>query len=156
MDPRLPSPFTPDGTRPTGPAWYQTHTVAYAQELGYNVQPIEAYLRRETGAYLDPWHDRLKSAYVDTLADLGVTRDLDDRAFLAAMEQHKQVDPALAAVLAAIKATVKGGVGKLRDARRAATTRRASGGRPWNGRRGVPTSAPPSSPRRGSTCTASC
>jgi hypothetical protein len=31
------------------------------------------------------------------------------------MEQHKQVDPALAAVLAAIKATVKGGVGKLRE-----------------------------------------
>ncbi|MFJ9968522.1 telomere-associated protein Tap [Streptomyces avermitilis] len=115
MDPRLPSPFTPDGTRPTGPAWYQTHTVAYAQELGYDVHPIEAYLRRETGAYLDPWHDRLKTAYVDTLADLGVTRDLDDRQFLAAMEQHKQADPAMAAVLAAIKATVKGGVGKLRE-----------------------------------------
>ncbi|WP_326658926.1 telomere-associated protein Tap [Streptomyces canus] len=115
LDPRLPSPFTPTGERPTGPAWYQTHTVAYAQELGYNVQPLEAYLRRETGAYLDPWHDRLKNAYVDTLADLGVTRDLDDRAFLAAMEQHKQADPAMAAVLAAIKATVKGGVGKLRE-----------------------------------------
>jgi DNA-binding transcriptional regulator YiaG len=115
LDPRLPSPFTPDGTRPTGPAWYQTHTVAYAQELGYDVHPIEAYLRRETGAYLDPWHDRLKTAYVDTLTDLGVTKDLDDRAFLAAMEQHKQVDPALAAVLTAIKATVKGGVGKLRE-----------------------------------------
>ncbi|MGZ0200541.1 telomere-associated protein Tap [Streptomyces sp. RM1] len=115
LDPRLPSPFTPDGSRPTGPAWYQTHTVAYAQELGHDVHPIEAYLRRETGAYLDPWHDRLKNAYVDTLADLGVTKDLDDRAFLAAMEQHKQVDPALAAVLAAIKATVKGGVGKLRE-----------------------------------------
>ncbi|MFF4179594.1 telomere-associated protein Tap [Streptomyces sp. NPDC001750] len=115
LDPRLPSPFTPDGSRPTGPAWYQTHTVAYAQELGYDVHPIEAYLRRETGAYLDPWHDRLKTAYVDTLADLGVTKGLDDRQFLAAMEQHKQVDPALAAVLAAIKATVKGGVGKLRE-----------------------------------------
>ncbi len=115
LDPRLPSPFTPDGTRPTGPAWYQTHTVAYAQELGHNVQPMEAYLRRETGAYLDPWHDRLKTAYVDTLADLGVTRDLDDGQFLAAMEHHKDVDPALAAVLAAIKATVKGGVGKLRE-----------------------------------------
>ncbi|OKK13170.1 transcriptional regulator [Streptomyces sp. CB02488] len=114
-DPRLPSPFTPDGTRPTGPAWYQTHTVAYAQELGHDVHPIEAYLRRETGAYLDPWHDRLKTAYVDTLADLGVTRDLDDRRFLAAMERHKQLDPALAAVLSAIKATVKGGVGKLRE-----------------------------------------
>ncbi len=115
LDPRLPSPFTPTGIRPAGPAWYQTHTVAYAQELGYNVQPIEAYLRRETGAYLDPWHDRLKTAYVDTLADLGVTRDLSDAEFLAAMEQHKQADPAMAAVLAAIKATVKGGVGKLRE-----------------------------------------
>ncbi|MFD4570179.1 telomere-associated protein Tap [Streptomyces sp. NPDC058467] len=115
VDPRLPSPFTPDGTRPTGPAWYQTHTVAYAQELGYNVQPLEGYLRRETGAYLDPWHDRLKNAYVDTLADLGVSKDLDDRAFLAAMERHKDADPAMAAVLAAIKATVKGGIGKLRE-----------------------------------------
>ncbi|MFF2963334.1 hypothetical protein ACFVT1_31465 [Streptomyces sp. NPDC057963] len=77
--------------------------------------PIEAYLRRETGAYLDPWHDRLKNAYVDTLADLGVTKDLTDTEFLAAMEQHKQADPALAAVLAAIKGTVKGGIGKLRE-----------------------------------------
>lgn len=115
MDPRLPSPFTPSGKRPEGPAWYQTHTVAYAQELGYNVAPIEAYLRRETGAYLDPWHDRLKNAYVDTLADLGVTKDLSDAEFIAAMEHHKQNDPALAAVLSAIKATVKGGVGKLRE-----------------------------------------
>ncbi|MFI8345655.1 telomere-associated protein Tap [Streptomyces sp. NPDC085639] len=115
LDPRLPSPFTPSGQRPDGPAWYQTHTLAYAQELGFDVAPIEAYLRRETGAYLDPWHDRLKTAYVDTLADLGVTADLDDRQFLAAMEQHKQVDPGMAAVLAAIKATVKGGVGKLRE-----------------------------------------
>ncbi len=113
LDPRLPSPFTPTGERPTGPAWYQTHTVAYAQELGHNVEPLEAYLRRETGAYLDPWHDRLKTAYVDTLADLGVTKDLTDVEFLAAMEHHKDVDPAMAAVLAAIKGTVKGGIGKL-------------------------------------------
>ncbi|MCX2925094.1 telomere-associated protein Tap [Streptomyces sp. NEAU-W12] len=115
LDPRLPSPFTPDGERPTGPAWYQTHTVAYAQELGCNVHPIEAYLRRETGAYLDPWHDRLRAAYVDTLADLGVTRDLPDAEFLAAMERYKDVDPVLTAVLAAVKATVKGGLGKLRE-----------------------------------------
>ncbi|MEU3356309.1 helix-turn-helix domain-containing protein [Streptomyces sp. NPDC037389] len=115
LDPRLPSPFTPSGKRPQSPAWYQTHTIAYAQELGYNVQPLEAFLRRETGAYLDPWHDRLKNAYIDTLADLGVTKDLDDTEFLAAMERHKQADPGLAAVLAAIKATVKGGVGKLRE-----------------------------------------
>ncbi|WP_406420164.1 hypothetical protein [Streptomyces sp. NBC_01614] len=38
---------------------------------------------------------------------------MDDQQFLTAMEQHKQVDPAMAAVLAAIKATVKGGLGKL-------------------------------------------
>ncbi|MCZ4101073.1 telomere-associated protein Tap [Streptomyces sp. H39-C1] len=113
IDPRLPSPFTPTGERPTGPAWYQTHTVAYAQELGYNVAPLEAYLRRETGAYLDPWHDRLKTAYIDTLADMGVTKDLTDAEFLTAMERHKQVDPALTAVLAAIKGTIKGGIGKL-------------------------------------------
>ncbi|MFI9297580.1 telomere-associated protein Tap [Streptomyces gardneri] len=113
LDPRLPSPFTPTGERPTGPAWYQTHTVAYAQELGFNVEVLEAYLRKETGAYLDPWHDRLRTAYVDTLADLGVTKDLTDMEFLAAMERHKDVDPAMAAVLAAIKATVKGGIGKL-------------------------------------------
>jgi hypothetical protein len=114
-DPRLPSPFTPSGRRPTGPAWYQTHTVAYAQELGYDAAPIEAFLRRETGAFLDLWHDRLKAAYVDTMADLGVTKDLTETAFLAAMEQHKQADPGMAAVLAAIKATVKGGIGKLRE-----------------------------------------
>ncbi|MEV4943241.1 telomere-associated protein Tap [Streptomyces zaomyceticus] len=113
LDARLPSPFTPTGERPAGPAWYQTHTVAYAQELGHNVEILEAYLRRETGAYLDPWHDRLKTAYVETLADLGVTKDLSDAGFLAAMEVHRQADPAMAAVLAAIKGTVKGGIGKL-------------------------------------------
>jgi transcriptional regulator with XRE-family HTH domain len=115
LDPRLPSPFTPSGRRPEGPAWYQTHTVAYAVELGYEVAPIEGYLRRESGAFLDPWHDRLRDAYVATMADLGVTKDLTEVEFLAAMEQHKSVDPGLAAVLAAIKSTVKGGVGKLRE-----------------------------------------
>ncbi|MFG2339451.1 telomere-associated protein Tap [Streptomyces yangpuensis] len=128
LDPRLPSPFTPDGTRPTGPAWYQTHTLAYAQELGHDVHPVEAYLRRETGAYLDPWHDRLKTAYLDTLADLGVTTDLTDADFLTAMEHHKQTDPAMAAVLAAIKATVKGGIGKLRERPQGRTYR---DGDPW-------------------------
>lgn len=33
IDPRLPSPFTPHGRRPDGPAWYATPTVAYVQEL---------------------------------------------------------------------------------------------------------------------------
>ncbi|GAA0452027.1 hypothetical protein GCM10010361_15120 [Streptomyces olivaceiscleroticus] len=115
LDPRLPSPFTPSGRRPEGPAWYATPTVAYAVELGHDVAPIEAYIRTETGPYPDPWHDRLKTAYVGTLAHLGVTKDLDDEAFLAAMEHHKKVAPGLAAVLSAIKSTVKGGIGKLRE-----------------------------------------
>ncbi|MGR6998887.1 telomere-associated protein Tap [Yinghuangia aomiensis] len=121
LDPRLPSPFTPTGQRPTGPAWYATPTVAYAEELGAQVRPLEAFVRHETGAYLDPWHDRLKQAYLATMADLGVPipRDskevVDERVFLAAMEHHKAVDPGMAAVLSAIKATVKGGIGKLRE-----------------------------------------
>jgi DNA-binding transcriptional regulator YiaG len=117
LDPRLPSPFTPTGERPTGPAWYATPTVAYAAELGADIRPIEAFLRRESGAWLDPWHDRLKNAYVATMADLGVptAKDADPAAFLAAMEHHKDADPALACVLSAIKSTVKGGIGKLRE-----------------------------------------
>ncbi|MFI9045940.1 telomere-associated protein Tap [Streptomyces sp. NPDC053427] len=117
LDPRLPSPFTPSGERPTGPAWYATPTVAYATQLGHDVAPIEAYLRDETGPYLDPWHDRLKDAYVATMADLGVpvAKDLDERAFLTAMEHLKSTDPGLACVLSAVKSTVKGGIGKLRE-----------------------------------------
>ncbi|MFD5428275.1 telomere-associated protein Tap [Streptomyces sp. NPDC127084] len=115
LDPRLPSPFTPHGGRPTGPAWYETHTVAYAVELGYNVEPVEAYLRYESGAYLDPWHDRLKAALLATMEDLGVSAGMDDAAFLTAMEYARQGDPGMRAVLAAVKATAKGGIGKLRS-----------------------------------------
>ncbi|MFF0553926.1 LexA family protein [Streptomyces sp. NPDC004311] len=76
-------------------------------------------LRRENGGVrLVPGH----------LADLGVTADLTDGEFLAAMEHHKQIDPAMAAVLAAIKATVKGGIGKLRERPQGRTYR---DGEPW-------------------------
>ncbi|EGX54407.1 hypothetical protein SZN_38113, partial [Streptomyces zinciresistens K42] len=51
----LPSPFTPKGEPPEGPAWYATPTVAYAVELGYEVRPLEAWVRRENGRYLDGW-----------------------------------------------------------------------------------------------------
>ena len=115
LDPRLPSPFTPHGQPPTGPAWYATPTVAYAVELGAEVTPLEAWTRPEHGPYLDPWYGRLRDAYLATMAELGVTPDLDQEAFLRAMEQHQQVDPVQSAVLSAIKATVKGGVGKLRE-----------------------------------------
>ncbi|MEU9502442.1 helix-turn-helix transcriptional regulator [Streptomyces sp. NPDC048196] len=121
LDPRLPNPFTPHGTRPEGPAWYATPTVAYAQELidtyrlPAQARPVEAWIRTESGPYLDPWYKRISEAYKATMADLGVTSDLSEEDFLAAMEQHKATDPALAAVLSAIKSTVKGGIGKLRE-----------------------------------------
>ncbi|MBG0850521.1 helix-turn-helix domain-containing protein [Streptomyces spinoverrucosus] len=111
----LPSPFTPTGERPTGPAWYATPTVAYAVELGYDVAPVAAWVRREKGKYLDAWYKRLRNAYVDTMADLGVGEKLPPGEFLRAMDGYKQRDPEMAIVLDAIKSTVKGGIGKLRE-----------------------------------------
>ncbi|MEU9677772.1 helix-turn-helix transcriptional regulator [Streptomyces parvus] len=111
----LPSPFTPKGERPTGPAWYATPTVAYAVELGYDVRPIEAYVRHDNGRYLDAWYNRLRDAYLATMADLGVHADLSPEEFLKAMDGYRQRDPQLAVVVSAIKATVKGGIGKLRE-----------------------------------------
>ncbi|MEV6940017.1 helix-turn-helix domain-containing protein, partial [Streptomyces sp. NPDC051132] len=72
----LPSPFTPTGERPEGPAWYATPTVAYAVELGYDVAPVEAWVRHESGRFLDGWYKRLRDAYVATMADLGVAEKL--------------------------------------------------------------------------------
>ncbi|WP_109031217.1 telomere-associated protein Tap [Streptomyces rubrogriseus] len=111
----LPSPFTPKGEHPEGPAWYATPTVAYATELGYEVRPIEAWVRYENGRYLDGWYQRLRDAYLATMSDLGVDADRAPDDFLAAMADYKTRDPELAIVVAAIKATVKGGLGKLRE-----------------------------------------
>jgi transcriptional regulator with XRE-family HTH domain len=111
----LPSPFTPKGERPAGPAWYATPTVAYAVELGYDVTPIEAYVRHDNGRYLDGWYNRLRDAYLATMADLGVHADMPPQEFLAAMDGYRQRDPQLAIVVSAVKATVKGGIGKLRE-----------------------------------------
>ncbi|MFE7960558.1 telomere-associated protein Tap [Streptomyces sp. NPDC057413] len=111
----LPSPFTPTGQRPTGPAWYATPTVAYAVELGYDVAPLEGWLRRESGRFLDGWYKRLRDAYVATMADLGVTEKLSPHQFLQAMDGYKSRDPELGIVVDAIKMTVKGGIGKLQE-----------------------------------------
>ncbi|WP_019891784.1 telomere-associated protein Tap [Streptomyces purpureus] len=111
----LPSPFTPKGERPQGPAWFATPTVAYAVELGYDVAPLEAYVRYDNGRYLDGWYQRLRDAYLATMADLGVGTDLAPQDFLAAMDTYRRRDPHLAVVVSAIKATVKGGIGKLRE-----------------------------------------
>ncbi|OIJ95383.1 telomere-associated protein Tap [Streptomyces colonosanans] len=124
----LPSPFTPKGERPTGPAWYATPTVAYAQELGYEVRPIEAWVRHENGRYLDGWYNRLRDAYLATMTDLGVDADLAPADFLAAMDGYKARDPELAIVVSAVKATVKGGLGKLRERPRGEGWRP---GEPW-------------------------
>ncbi|CAM5553520.1 Transcriptional regulator OS=Streptomyces fumanus OX=67302 GN=GCM10018772_61640 PE=4 SV=1 [Streptomyces fumanus] len=127
-DSLLPSPFTPKGERPDGPAWYATPTVAYAQELGYDVAPIEAWVRYDNGRYLDGWYNRLRDAYLATMADLGVDADLAPAGFLAAMDGYKDRDPDLAIVVSAIKATVKGGLGKLRERPRGEGWRP---GEPW-------------------------
>ncbi|WP_371657276.1 helix-turn-helix domain-containing protein [Streptomyces sp. NBC_00280] len=111
----LPSPFTPKGERPQGPAWYATPTVAYAVELGYDVTPVEAWVRYENGRYLDGWYNRLRDAYLATMADLGVGADLSPEEFVEAMDGYRQRDPQLAIVVSAVKATVKGGIGKLRE-----------------------------------------
>ncbi|MEU8521307.1 helix-turn-helix domain-containing protein [Streptomyces sp. NPDC048577] len=124
----LPSPFTPKGETPTGPAWYATPTVAYAVELGYEVAPIEAWVRYENGRYLDGWYSRLRDAYLATMADLGVGADLPPADFLTAMAGYRQRDPQLAIVVSAIKATVKGGLGKLRERPRGEGWRP---GEPW-------------------------
>ncbi|MCZ9342537.1 telomere-binding protein TapR2, partial [Streptomyces sp. TRM76130] len=98
-----------------GPAWYATPTVAYAVELGFDVAPIEAYVRTQSGRYLDSWYKRLRDAYVETMADMGVTTDLTGQEFLEAMARRKQLDPTMALLETAIKATAKGGIGKLRQ-----------------------------------------
>ncbi|MFJ3671249.1 telomere-associated protein Tap [Streptomyces sp. NPDC090106] len=112
---RLPSPFTPKGDHPAGPAWYATPTLAYAQELGFEVRPIEAYVRLRNGRYLDPWYKRLRDAYVATMAELGVTTAMTGQEFLDAMTRSRTTDPTMALLAKAIKATAKGGIGKLRQ-----------------------------------------
>ncbi|MER7466173.1 helix-turn-helix transcriptional regulator [Streptomyces sp. NPDC097981] len=129
LDPRLPSPFTPHGRPPTGPAWYATPTLAYAQELGHPVHPVEAWLRPENGPYLDAWYTRLRDAYTATMADLGVTSALTESEFLAAMAALREhPHPIRKPVLSAIKSTVKGGIGKLRERPQGAGYRP---GEPW-------------------------
>lgn len=150
----LPSPFTPKGERPEGPAWYATPTVAYAVELGYEVRPVEAWVRYDNGRYLDGWYNRLRDAYLATMADLGVHAGLSPADFLAAMDGYRQRDPQLAIVVSAVKATVKGASASCVSVRAGRVGSPGSRGGPLPGRRGVRTSAPPSSPARGSTCTA--
>ncbi|MEU0203309.1 MULTISPECIES: helix-turn-helix transcriptional regulator [unclassified Streptomyces] len=124
----LPSPFTPTGEHPSGPAWYATPTVAYAVELGYEVAPVEAWVREEKGRFLDGWYKRLRDAYVETMTDLGVGEKLPPAEFLKAMDGYRRRDPEMAMVLDAVKSTVKGGIGKLRERARGGGWKP---GQPW-------------------------
>lgn len=114
-DPLMPSPFTPDGVRPNGPAWYETHTIALAAELGHTPRPSQAYLRpndkqaaalgiaphpdrydprREgagpvpafgNGPYLKFWYEHLLPAYMETMTALGAVTH-DDGTALSSQE----------------------------------------------------------------------
>ncbi|MEU6350090.1 transcriptional regulator [Streptomyces sp. NPDC047072] len=115
VDPRLPNPFTPSGQRPEGPGWYATPTVDYAVELGADVRPMEAWVRETHSPYLQPWYDTLRAAHLTVMAGLGVTTDLDDEEFLAAMAVYKDGDPTLVTLSNVIKSVAKSGIGKLRQ-----------------------------------------
>ncbi|WP_158239583.1 type II toxin-antitoxin system prevent-host-death family antitoxin [Streptomyces carminius] len=69
-DPRLPSPFTPDGRPPAGPAWYATPTLAYAVERGFAPPPMEAWVRP---------NDRQAAALGIAPADLSAPLDAQGR-----------------------------------------------------------------------------
>ncbi|WP_156724756.1 telomere-associated protein Tap [Streptomyces apocyni] len=120
-DSRLPSPFTASGQPPTGPTWYTTPTLAYAQQLasqaGLTIKPIKAYLRHgNAGTYLEPWNKRLREAYWQVLRRLRIAPDATGSVFLHACEQAEvegdQLDWIL---LSAIKATADGGIDRLHE-----------------------------------------
>lgn len=122
-------------TAPEGPAWYPTPTVAYAQELGYDLAPNEAWVRYDNGRDLDGWYRRPCDACLATTADLGVDADLSLEDVLAAMDGCKERDPELTIVITAIKTTVKGSLSRVRErprvrasgpARRRARSRRGA------------------------------
>ena len=73
-------------------------------------------MRYENGRYLDGWYNRLRDAYLATMADLGVARrPVAGRTSWRRWTATSSRDPELAIVVSAIKATVKGGIGKLRE-----------------------------------------
>jgi hypothetical protein len=72
-------------------------------ELGYDVAPIEVYVRCENGRSLDGWHERLRDAFLATMADLGVHADTESADFLAAMDGYRDRDPEVAIVVSAVK-----------------------------------------------------
>jgi hypothetical protein len=75
-----------------GSRWITTPTLAFAAELGYEIAPHEALIYREATRFYEPWAAQLRGA----------------RASLMDMP-----DQDAAAVLAAVKATYRAGIGAL-------------------------------------------
>ncbi|MEU1184198.1 hypothetical protein ABZ464_42630 [Streptomyces sp. NPDC005820] len=108
LDPLLPNPFTPTGLPPRRPRLVHHPTLAYAEGLGVEVRPAEACLRDVTGACLDPWHDRLRDAYLTTSADRGipVDEDAEPARYLHAMALHRTYAAADGAHLEELRAAL--------------------------------------------------
>ncbi|MBK3583007.1 hypothetical protein JHN49_04505 [Streptomyces sp. MBT57] len=119
----LPHPATFTGMSPTGPGWYATPTVDYmVREYGYDPAAIrEAYVSRSTVPFLREWTTAIRGGYKRCMATLGLVDGMDDAAFLAAHQDHKNVDQGDAAkgdalvLAAAYKGIYKGGIGKWAD-----------------------------------------
>ena len=87
----LPSPFTPTGDRPEGPAWYATPTVAYAVELGYDVTPDRGVRAlRRTAATWTPGTTGCATPTSPRWPTSASHADLSPADFLAAMDGYKE------------------------------------------------------------------
>ena len=115
LDARLPCPLTESGEWPAGPLPLHAPTLRYAREYGAAVVITAGAVSDECGPYLDPWQRRIVAAYLATLADAGITPDMDPAAYLAAYATLAERAPDAYAVLKAVKALVKAGIGRMRQ-----------------------------------------
>lgn len=77
---RLPHPLDPAGRGHAGRRrWFTTPTLALAAELGYSLDPVEAYTWPASGRILEPWYKRLRDVRT-TLEQQIAAGDLDARA----------------------------------------------------------------------------
>ncbi|MFE9484653.1 hypothetical protein ACFYNM_39500 [Streptomyces spororaveus] len=91
----LPDLFQPVGHRPRrdGTRWYATPTLSVAEELGYAIKPVEAYLYDNSTRYYETWAKTLRDA-------------------ITALRERGQ-DPDAEAVVQALKATYRETSGML-------------------------------------------
>ena len=115
LDPRLPCPLTETGQWPDRPLPLHAATLRYAIELGGRVTVSAGAVSDECGPYLTPWQRRIRAAYLAVLAEAGIIPEMDPAAYLAAYAVMPERHPDAAAVLAAIKALYKAGIGRMRQ-----------------------------------------